>query len=261
MHNFASLTRACFDLIVSLVRPVSIASLLIAMGTIAGPAAASVGITPTSAIGLVRVANDGSVTVDVTVCATFINQSASLRLLFSSPTLHMLGVAIYGPEGGAVTNWCGTYSGISAALATAGADVAMDIRWSANNGNGLSEGHANAKGHVELPGPPPTPPKKTAQQAADLAHASNALWNAGTIIMFGAAVVAFGVFVLGTGGAGVPLAFAALGSTAYFGVTWLSDLAPPTRRIPITKLPSSRTIWPFLQLPPGTASARMRPLP
>ncbi len=53
-------------------RSFSIAPLLAAAAMVAAvPASATVGITPTFTIGLVRVANDGSVTVDIEVCATF----------------------------------------------------------------------------------------------------------------------------------------------------------------------------------------------
>lgn len=85
--------------------------------------AASVVITPTSAIGLVHAANDGSAAVDVIVCANF-DQPVSFieaRVYFPGPRL---GVAILGPTGGPVTSWCGTKADLRAGPP---GNVTMDI--------------------------------------------------------------------------------------------------------------------------------------
>lgn len=198
---------------------VSVATAAIVAVSADHASAASVVITPTSATGFVHAADDGSALVDVTVCASFDQPVRFIEALvqFSGP---ILGVAILGPSGGAVTNWCGTVADLNAG--PPGTRV-IDVSWSAHNGNGLSLGHAHSTGSFTVPGAPPTP-KKTPQQAASLGHASNAMWKAAAIIAVGGIVVGL------SGGTLAPVVLGLLGSglAAYIAAD-LSDLSidPP----------------------------------
>ena len=228
----------------------------------ANPAsAASVVITPISATGFVHAANDGSPEVDITVCASFDQPVRFIEALVRFSLPNLLGVAILGPTSGAVTNWCGTFADLNAG--PQGATVGIDVSWSAHNGNGLSEGHAHSNGSYTVPGPPPPTPKKTPQQAADLGHASNAMWAATAIIAVGAAILTVAA-AAATGGAALALAPAMIGllggGVAAYMAAELGDLAidPPDPNYTVPVVPHNVALTPYVAgngLTPAAADA------
>ncbi len=234
--------------------------LLAAIGgvVVAAPAYAAVGISPNALFPSVHASDTGQPVVDITVCASFDQPVEFIEALvsFSDGTP---GVAIDSPPGTRTQHWCGTYANIGPLKP---GPVAVTVNWGANNGNGLSEGHAESSGTFVVPGPPPRP-KKTAALAADLGHASNAMWIAGAIIAIGGAAVAIAAAVLGiaTGGA---LLVAALGLLGGGACAWmaaaLSDLSidPPDSDYKVTVVPQNpdlASLTASLSLTPTEAAA------
>lgn len=192
--------------------------------------AASVVINPDTPIVTVRADENGLPVADIMVCASF-DQSVSFIEALVSFTDNVRGYAQDGPAGGRTKHWCGLYTGVGPL--PPGAVVHMTVDWSANNGNGLSEGHATNGTSFTVPGQPPTP-KKTPEQIADLGHASNAMWIAGAIIFIGGAVI-----TVATGGAAAIVLGLISGGACAWLAAHISDLAidPPDADYQVTVVP------------------------
>src|SRR5690349_18114071 len=104
--------------------------------------AASVVVTHDSATGAVRVDQNGSPVVDITICASFDQPVVYIdaAVTFDPEPDNTPGAIAFGPRSGAVKHWCGTIVGIAAP--TPGS-YTINVTWSAHNGNALSMGHAH----------------------------------------------------------------------------------------------------------------------
>ncbi len=220
-------------------RLVSILALLLAACVAPLPAtsayAAGVVVSGVTVTGNVRADPGGAPVVDIIVCASFDQPVVFIEALVESSST--IGDDIEGPDGGGrTTHWCGIAPGLGPLKP--GTTVTMTVNVGAHNGNGLSEGHGSGTGSFTVPGAPPVP-KKTAEQAADLGHASNALWKLGAILAVA------GILIALSGGTAIPALLGILsgGVCAYLAAD-LSDMSldPPDSNYQVTVVPHNPDI-------------------
>jgi hypothetical protein len=205
----------------------------------------------------VRSEDSGAALDDVSSCASFDQPVSFIEALvtLSSPSGRIPDIVLDGPDGGKVTFWCGIYIGLGPLPP---GDVTATIRWSANNGNGFSEGHATAYGGFTVPGTPPTL-KKTPEQKADLGHASNAMKVACAVIAIGGVIIAIASAGVGTPAVAAVMTLLGAGACAWMAAS-LSDMAidPPDADYKVTVVPHNpdlAALTSSLKLDGATATA------